>query len=417
MRGAVLCAVLAAAVPASAGAQSISLTEREALARLSSDGPRVRALLAPVDVARADALAASRWPNPRFSVERQAVAGVTEYYTSVSQLLPITGRRAFEVQAADALVLARSRRADDDVRRLRADLRLAFANLVAAQARERELTTSRDRLRDLSQVLARRESAGDAAGFDRLRAEREVLDIETDLVIAATVRATAQARLAGFLGDGIDASRLLALDRSDPPPPVPGIDTLVEHAEASRGELAAFQHEVDAARFSAQAADRRRVPEPEIFGGTKSSTAGSGGSGAVTVGAGAIGPLVGVQMTIPLFDRAKPERALADARAVQAEARAAALRSVLRSEAAALRESVMQRRAAAERYRIEALGSAAQIERIALVSYEAGEGGILELLDAHRLGAAARLRQTALDLAVREAEIELGFTTGWEMPL
>ena len=221
MRGAVLCAVLAAMVPASAGAQSISLTEREAMARLSSDGPRVRALLAPVDVARADVLAASRWPNPRVSVERQAVAGVTEYCTSVSQPLPITGRRSFEVQAADALVLARSRRAADDVRRLRADLRLAFAHLVAAQARERELTTSRDRLRELSQVLARRENAGDAAGFDRLRAEREVLDIESDLVIAATERAMAQARLTGFLGDGIDASRLLALDRSDSPPPVP----------------------------------------------------------------------------------------------------------------------------------------------------------------------------------------------------
>jgi hypothetical protein len=42
--------------------------------------------------------------------------------------------------------------------------------------------------------------------------------------------------------------------------------------------------------------------------------------------------------------------------------------------------------------------------------------GILELLDALRLGAAARIRQITLDLAVRHAEIELGFTTGWEMP-
>ena len=218
MRRAVLCAVVAALVPAGVGAQSISLTERDALARLTPDGPRVRALRAPIEVARAEVQAAGRWPNPRVNVERQSVAGVTEYYTSISQPLPVTGRRGFDVQAASALVEARSSRAGDGLRRLRADLRLAFANLLAAQTRERELTTSRDRLRELSQVLARRESAGDAAGFDRLRAEREVLDLESDLVLASTERATAQVRLAGFLGDGTDASRLVAVD----PPRVGG---------------------------------------------------------------------------------------------------------------------------------------------------------------------------------------------------
>ena len=60
--------------------------------------------------------------------------------------------------------------------------------------------------------------------------------------------------------------------------------------------------------------------------------------------------------------------------------------------------------------------SAEQIERIAQVSYEAGERGILELLDAYRVGASARLRQTTLDAAVREAEIELEFVSGWEIP-
>jgi cobalt-zinc-cadmium efflux system outer membrane protein len=416
MRGAVLCAALAV-IPASAGAQSLTLTEAEALARLTPEASRVRALRAPIEVARAEALAAGRWPNPRLSVERQSVAGVTEYYASVSQLLPVTGRRAFEVQEASTLVQARTRRADDDVRRLRADLRLAFAALVVAQARERVLTASHERLRELSETLARRENAGDAAGFDRLRAEREVLDLESDLAVVATERAMAQARLAGFLGDGTGASLLVAVEGSSPAPPVPALETLLAQAESASGDLAAFQHEIDAARFAAQAADRRRVPEPEIFGGTKSSTAGSGGSGgAVTVGSGAVGPLIGVQLTLPLFDRAKPELALAAARAAQAEAAAAARRSELRAEAAALRESVIQRRAVADRYRAEAIGSAAQIERIAQVSYDAGERGILELLDAFRSSASARGRPSALDFAVRQAELELEFVSGWEIP-
>ena len=124
-----------------------------------------------------------------------------------------------------------------------------------------------------------------------------------------------------------------------------------------------------------------------------------------------------VHAAIPLFDRARPERALAAARASQADARAEAFRVVLRGEVGALREAVIQRREAADRYRAEAVNSAAQIERIALVSYDAGERSILELLDAYRIGMSARVRQATLDLAVREAEIELEFATGWEMPL
>ena len=48
--------------------------------------------------------------------------------------------------------------------------------------------------------------------------------------------------------------------------------------------------------------------------------------------------------------------------------------------------------------------------------YDAGEQGILELLDAYRTTSATRIRQAELDAAVREAEIELEFVSGWEIP-
>ncbi|PYR30541.1 MAG: hypothetical protein DMF90_27385, partial [Acidobacteria bacterium] len=202
MRRAMLCAALAIVFgPSSSGAQSLTMTESEALARLPTSSPRERAIRAGVEVSRADVAAAGRWPNPRLTVDRESVAGVTEYLTMVAQPLPITGRRDLDVQAASALVSARSSRADDEVRRLRADLRLAFADLVSAQTRSRDLTAARDRLRELAGLLAKREAAGDAAGFDRLRAEREVLDLETDLGVATTERTRAQATLAGFLDD------------------------------------------------------------------------------------------------------------------------------------------------------------------------------------------------------------------------
>src|SRR3989442_379788 len=104
MRTVVLGAALAAVLlPSSLGAQSLPLTESEVLARLSPASPRVRAIRAAIKVARAEALAAGRWPNPRITFDRESVAGVTENLTMAAQLLPITGRRGFEVQAASAL--------------------------------------------------------------------------------------------------------------------------------------------------------------------------------------------------------------------------------------------------------------------------------------------------------------------------
>jgi outer membrane protein, heavy metal efflux system len=397
-------AIAMALLPAVASAQSLSLTEAEALARLSPDSPRVRAIRSDVDVARVDMLAANRWPNPRLTVDRESVAGVTEYLTMVAQPLPITGRRGLAVQAATASASATASRADEAVRRLRSDLRLAFADLVAAQTRERELTAARDRLRELAQVLARRESAGDAAGFDRLRAEREVLDIEADRTLAAADRARAQSILASYLSSVQDASEIAAVAGSAPPAAVPPLEALLTQAESRRGDLRAFRQEAEAAGFALRAAERSQVPEPEIVAGTKSSS----------IAGGDVGSVLSVHVSLPLFDRAHPERALAEARAAQANARSESFLTVLRGDVAALRASVLQRREAASRYRADALESAAQIERIAQVSYDAGERSILELLDASRLGASARTRQAALDLAVRQAEIELGFATGWE---
>lgn len=407
MRTVVLCATLSAVLlPFNADAQSLPLTEAEALARLSPVSPRVRAISAGVDVARADVLASGRWPNPRLTFDREAVAGVTENMVMVSQVLPITGRRGYEVQAASALVDAGSSRADEGLRRARADLRLAFGQLLSAQVRERELIASRDRLRVLADILARREAAGDAAGFDQLRAEREALDADTDRAAAATDRARAQATLAGFFVDPLDTLSIVAVDASRLLPPLPPVDALVERAESIRGELLALGKEAEAARLSMRAADRRRVPEPEVVAGTKSSTAAGGDLGGVFA----------VHASLPLFDRNHPERAIAEARAKQAEARADAFRVALRAEITALRAAVVERRDTADRYRTAAPNGIGEIERIALVSYEAGERGILELLDAYRTGATARVRQAALDGAVRQAEIELEFVSGWEIP-
>ena len=392
-----------ASIASSAGAQSVRLTEAEFLSRVASDSPQVRAIRASVDVARADVLAAGRWPNPRVSWNRESAAGVSEHIFSVSQPLPITGRRGLDVQAASAIVEATSQRAADDVRRWRADARSAFASLVAAQAREAALSAAATRLRDLGAVLARREAAGESAGFDRLRVEREAIEVETQRSLAAAERARARATLSRFLAVPLGG------DVEIEPPgsaalPLPSVEDLLKLAERTRGEFAALAEDARAASLAADAANRRRIPEPEIVAGTKSSSAGGGD----------VGGVIAVHVGVPLFDRAQPERAAAQARASLATARTDAFRASLRADVTAWHDSVRERRAVAEQYRQSAPGTIDQIERIAQVSYEAGERGLLDLLDVYRTTVTSRLQQLALDETVRQAEIELEFVSGWE---
>jgi outer membrane protein, heavy metal efflux system len=407
MRTFLVCAAFAAALmPASASAQAVSLTESEILAQLGTESPRVQAARAVVDVARADILAAARWPNPRVTFNREAVAGIAENMLMVAQALPITGRRRLDVSAATARAEASSHRAEDQMRRVRADLRLAFTDLWAAQERERELARSRDRLDELAGILGKREAAGEAAGFDRLRAEREVLDVEASRAVATTERMQAQAILTSFLAARREAAVIEAVRPAEQTAMLPSVDELIARAETTRGDLVALARELDAAAFAERAAGRRAIPEPELVAGTKSSNAAGGD----------VGSIVSVHVSVPLFDRARPERVAAQARGRQARAEADVLRQTIRAQIAAWRAAVVERRAIAERHRAALDTGTARIERIAQVSYEAGERGILELLDAYRIGSAARIRQAELDAAVRQAEIELEFASGWEIP-
>src|SRR6186997_3511867 len=106
----VVVALLLFSVPA---AGQTVLSEADALARLSTDSPRVRAIRASGEIVRADVAAAGRWPNPRVTYNRESVAGVTENMFLVTQPLPVSGRRGLDIEAAVARADAQDRRNDN----------------------------------------------------------------------------------------------------------------------------------------------------------------------------------------------------------------------------------------------------------------------------------------------------------------
>ncbi|MEW5982543.1 MAG: TolC family protein [Acidobacteriota bacterium] len=389
---------------APASAQTV-LTEAEALARVSLESPRIRAIRAQLDLARADSLAASRWPNPAVTFNRESVSGVTESFMLVSQPLPVTGRRRLAGQSASAEASATGLRVDDLIRRIHADARRAFVDLSAEQMRARELTSALADIRALAAVLAAREAAGDAAGFDRLRAEREALDIDASLAETRARVARAQGALARFFFPVPDPRDLHAAPLTGERAPIPGPDDLAERAEAARPDLLALERDIEAARLAGDAALRSRIPEPEVVAGLKTSSARDSRNGSV----------VSLVVSIPLFDRARPERARADARERLAAAERDALRAEIGAAVRALRHETEERRAAADTFRQAGLTASDALRRIAQLSYDAGERSILELLDAYRAASDARVRLIELEIAAAHAEIDLELATAVEI--
>ena len=397
-----LCLVVVWSVP---GFAQQRLAEAEAVARLSLESPRARAARAEVEVARADALAAGRLSNPQLTLSRESVAGVAENFLLVSQALPVWGRRGLQLESAAQQVRASELRTDDLLRRLRGEVRRAFVDLSVEEARERELDEALKSLRSLAEALARRERAGDAAGFDRLRAEREALDVAAALGDARARRGRAQGVLASFFFPVPDPSTLHASPLSPEHGPLPTAEELVRRAEGSRPDLQALEREIEAARLAGRAAARSVLPEPEVVAGLKTSSVGNDRRGSV----------VSLLASVPLFDRARPERAQASARERLATARRDALRAEIAGSVRGLLIAAHERRRAADEYRREAVPRSDDLRRIAQVSYDEGERGILELLDAYRSAADARLRLLDLDAASAHVDIDLEFASAMEI--
>ena len=169
--------------------------------------------------------------------------------------------------------------------------------------------------------------------------------------------------------------------------------------------MQALERDIAAARLAGRAAARSVVPEPEVVAGLKTSSAGEDQYGSV----------FSIVASIPLFDHARPEKAQAAARELLATAERDALRAEIASTVRGLHAAAEERRRAADSYRKEAVPRSDELRRIAQISYDAGERGILELLDAYRSAADARLRLAELDAVAAHADIDLELATAVEI--
>jgi cobalt-zinc-cadmium efflux system outer membrane protein len=169
---------------------------------------------------------------------------------------------------------------------------------------------------------------------------------------------------------------------------------------STRAELRALRRFADRAELESVAARRARLPAPTLSGGLKRADDGSGRQHA---------GVLGVSVSVPLFDTGRREAARWQAERSRVEADRASIEHRIRTEVTLASEALALREAAVSD---DAEAAGDELTQIAEVAYREGEMGILELLDAVRTASRARMRSLELRLDARLAQIALERAVG-----
>jgi cobalt-zinc-cadmium efflux system outer membrane protein len=342
-----------------------------ALAQGAEQSPRVAEARAKAEAAEARARQAGAAPNPQLSLELEDFAGTgafqglrsTQTTLSVSQQIELGGKRSARVAVAASerdVALLSLRAAEADLAR---DIRIAYAELRAAQDRAMLARGNVGQARELARTAKLLVEVGRNPPLRLLRAE--------------AVLAEAQAEEARTFGELLAARRLLAdlIGSSDP-----ALSADVADSERESGaspvatpaldeQLAIAQRNAAQARIRVARADA--VPDVTASGGIRQF----GGEGETAF-------VAGVTIPIPVRDRNRGniEAAQSDALAGEAALTQARL-NALRTQ----HDARMLLGAAEARVDVLSGPSLAQAEeaaRLAGIGYSAGKFSLLELLDA-----------------------------------
>lgn len=388
------------------------LTLEAVIASALTQHPLIAAARARVEAARGTARQAAFWPNPvgTYWVENAALRGSsagldreTSAYATVP-LEPLYQRRPRVAQASQDVAAAEAT-AETVRRQVAGDAARAFFRVAMAQASVDAAEENRANLDQLVAFNEARVREGAAPEGDLIRVRVEMDRAATDLVLAEVELTRARGELWLLLGNGPAGGRSLDMLRVRPPAagdlrasPAP-VAGLLTSATTSRSEILSARARVASAAASAEYERRLNVRQ-------------LGGTFGIKSTAGQRSMIAGVSATVPLFDRNQGAVQRATAERVAAEQE---LAWATRTVSAEIQTSF----AAAERLRARAadmqhivVERAESARAVALAAYREGATTVLQVLDASRALAEARLSSARLLLAERESRFDVLIGSG-----
>ena len=188
------------------------------------------------------------------------------------------------------------------------------------------------------------------------------------------------------------------------PGAAPDVEALVTRARGARSDLLALQRGVERAALEADVARRERGFIPTLSGGLKRAD---------NEGARERGGVLGLNVTLPLFDPGRRESARWTAEGARLTAERTALEQQVRAEVMRAAEMLTLRQQALRNAGADALAS--ELVTTAEVAYREGDIGIGVLLDAMRSASRARMRDLDRMSDVHLAQVALERAVGERM--
>lgn len=389
---------------APARAEVATIDEARFVAELDAKHPRLARLAAEIEVARAQVVTAGVRPNPRLAIDREVPyvdgSGLPTNYLRLELPLDISGRRGMRVAAAEVEVRGKTAEVGRARFELVVDGLRVFDEAAYVHMYLEILTTERASLVRAVDIARQRAKAGDVSGYEVQRFELELAGYDDRIASARIELRSARVRLAtlaGRSGTELDAASTLP-----PPAALPPLEGLLAKAVVERGDHRAATLRADAAARRIQAGARGWVPLPSFTAGAMTTDLGD------RTGTGYV---VGLALSLPIFDRGQGERAQAKADQQIARAEARWLETQIPASVRLAYETLTARIDQAGRLAPQ-LDRLDGVLRAAETAFREGNAGVVELLDAHRAARDTRLRALELRLDVARAKRELELALG-----
>lgn len=352
-------------------------------------------------LARSDLTAARAWPNPRVDYSREQVPrsfgnDINEFYW-LSQDLDISGRRGLRREAATTRLGATDASATFERIEIASIARQRFFDLLHQLTRVAEYEVWLGRLGEVATLVAARETAGEASGYETLRIASEQasarLAREQEL---AHVQAAWTALETACGSVDLRTAYGAVVGELDPEPP-PSLEAALA-AVQGRPDFVAWRGEIEALELEERVSGRAWVPDLTVGVGSKRVLDDVGDDS---------GPMVALGLAVPLFDRGRAARQRS---AAQSGAARSSYELALRAARGAVREaweeaSRLAGLARSRRNELERLAKA--LVRVAEVGYRGGELALIELLDAYQNEHEGRMQVLDLEAAARTAQLQL----------
>ncbi len=390
---------LALLTPVAWAQTDYDLAKLEGLALQSS-----RAVLAgrsAVDAARAAVDTAGAYPNPELEYlsgsQRSRGSGGNQgdaRSVALTQPLDMPWVRSSRIGAAEAGLEATSAANRGFEAEVLARLRLRYYEVLRREAEQRNAREDLASMESVRSRIALRVETGEAARFELIKADTELLNAQKSAQVAAFRVEQARSLLRQAVGNELPANFSLA-GRLSSVPELPALDVLRKEVETESPDLARARAELVRAERQLDLERRRRWPNLAVKASMEEDPDVRSNK-------------LGVVMSIPLWDRRSGPVGEAAAQLNRARYE---LEAQQFSQQKQLEVAYQQYEIALAQVNALESGIVRQADealKIAAAAYRFGERGFIEVLDAQRVYRAARVELIAAryELAAAWVEIE-----------